>query len=292
MFRCVVINVLTLSLVACTRVDLEPPAPLEAEYTSTEEAREAVNDLSIAPPPLMPTHPAIPEIVSSGPRSVNRIALTFDACPSKSADRYDARITRVLQETQTPATLFLSGSWAQREVKQVRELAANPLFEIGNHSFTHPHLERVPDERITDELLRTQRVLRELTGRTPELFRAPFGEVDGRVAKLVAAAGLTTIQYDLPAGDSGKQATRERLTEWVLRKAQPGSIVVLHINHPKFRTADALPGIIDGLRKRGMELVTVGTLLGMEPLPVCGEGRPERAPRPSLAQVRQGRRVP
>ncbi len=49
--------------------------------------------------------------------------------------------------------------------------------------------------------------------------------------------------------------------EWVLRKAQPGSIVVMHINHRKFHTSEALPGIIQGLRAKGYELVTVGRLL-------------------------------
>jgi peptidoglycan/xylan/chitin deacetylase (PgdA/CDA1 family) len=277
---------------ACAPVEPEAPAPLVREYTFPEEAEEAVSELALAPPPLPPVHGVLPEIITSVPRAGRKIALTFDACPSKATTPYDARITKVLAQTQTPATLFLSGAWAQREMKQVKELAVNPLIEIANHSFTHPHMRRVPDERITDELLRTQRVLRELTGRTPEFFRPPFGEVDARIAGLAAKAGLTTIQYDLPAGDSDKHATKDRLTQWVLRKAQPGGIVVLHINHPQFRTADALPGIIAGLRKRGFELVTVGTLLGAEPPPVCGPGRPEKPLPPSLAQGLRAQGMP
>jgi len=48
---------------------------------------------------------------------------------------------------------------------------------------------------------------------------------------------------------------------WVLEKVQPGSIVVMHINHTRFHTAEALPGIIEGLRKKGYSLVTVGQLI-------------------------------
>ncbi len=283
---------LLLVAAACAPVEPDALTPAEQEYTSQEEAADAVSELAMAPPPLPPVRPVFPEIINSVPSAGKKVALTFDACPRKSADAFDARITKVLEQTRTPATLFLSGAWAQSESKQVRELAANPLIEIGNHSFTHPHLTRVRDERVTDELLRTQRVLRELTGRTPELFRPPFGEVDPRVAKLVAKAGLLTIQYDLPAGDSDKHATRERLTDWVLRKAKAGSIVVLHINHPKFRTADALPDIITGLRKKGFELVTVGNLLGVEPPAVCGPGRPEHPTPTALAQGLRAQSAP
>jgi len=48
----------------------------------------------------------------------------------------------------------------------------------------------------------------------------------------------------------------------VLSQVKPGSIVVMHINHTRFHTAEALPGIIDGLRQRGYTLVTVGQLIG------------------------------
>ena len=41
------------------------------------------------------------------------------------------------------------------------------------------------------------------------------------------------------------------------------TIVVMHMNHPRFHTAEALPGIVAGLRPRGFELVTVGELLGV-----------------------------
>ena len=47
----------------------------------------------------------------------------------------------------------------------------------------------------------------------------------------------------------------------------PGSIVVMHMNHPRFRTAEALPEIVSGLRARGFERVTVGELLGIATRP-------------------------
>jgi peptidoglycan/xylan/chitin deacetylase (PgdA/CDA1 family) len=84
---------------------------------------------------------------------------------------------------------------------------------------------------------------------------------------VAADLGLTTVEYDLPSGDPDARATKEALVSWVLRRARPGSIVVMHINHPGFHTADALPEIVAGLRARGLELVTVGDLLRSEEAP-------------------------
>ena len=81
--------------------------------------------------------------------------------------------------------------------------------------------------------------------------------------KVASSLGLTTVEYDLPSGDPDPRASRQRLVDWVLQRARPGSIVVMHMNHPRFHTAEALPEIVAGLRARGFELVTVGELLGV-----------------------------
>jgi peptidoglycan/xylan/chitin deacetylase (PgdA/CDA1 family) len=47
----------------------------------------------------------------------------------------------------------------------------------------------------------------------------------------------------------------------VLKKVRPGSIVVMHINHTRFHTAEALPGIIAGLAAKGLKPVKVSELI-------------------------------
>lgn len=211
-----------------------------------------------APPPQTPV---LPEVVEHGPREAKRIALTFDACSAKKGFvRFDERIERILEETGTPATLFVGGIWAQAEKGHFQRLARSPLFELANHSFTHRHLTRLSDDEVREEILRTQAEVFAQAGRVPAFFRAPFGELDQRVARIAASVGLTPVQWDVASGDPDRPP-RARLVAWVLRKAQAGSIVVMHIHHRDFTTADALPEIIAGLRARGFELVTVGQLL-------------------------------
>jgi peptidoglycan-N-acetylglucosamine deacetylase len=236
-------------------------AALTLAACATEEPVTAAKFQATEQAPVKPLPKVIGEVVAHGSRSTNAVALTFDACSTRDVSKYDRRITHVLVSTKTPATIFIGGSWAREEPQHVKELAANQQFELGNHSYTHPHMTKVSPARVKRELLDTQAELFALTGRQPTLFRPPYGEYDDKLVKEAADVGLTTVEYDLASGDPDQHATKERLIEWVLKKAKPGSIIVMHINHTRFHTSEALPAIIDGLKAKGLKLVTVSELI-------------------------------
>ena len=236
-------------------VDL-PPAP--------EPPLQPEGPHPTAPPvlkPLPPFQPVAAEVISRAEGAGRRVALTFDACSTLDRSFYDDRVTRVLLQTHTPATLFISGRWAETHLRQMRVLAQNSLFEIANHSYTHPHMTEVPPERQREELLWTQQILFSLTGRLPRFFRPPYGEVDSALTEQAGQNGLRTVEFDFPSGDPDRHITRERLVAWVLAKARPGSIVVMHMNRRGWHTAEALPEIIAGLRAKGLVLSQVGSMV-------------------------------
>lgn len=202
-----------------------------------------------------------PRIVEHGPRDSSAIALTFDACPTGREDEYDGKVIEVLLREQVPATLFLSGRWVEKNREAAKSLAGHGQFEIANHAYWHPHLLEKDDERILRELKRTQDIIRNTTGKRPAYFRPPFGEVDERLARLAAEAGLVTVQYDIASGDPDPDLPARRIVRGVLADAKGGSIVVFHMNRNGPHTAEALPEVIRGLREKGFELVTVGMLL-------------------------------
>lgn len=206
-----------------------------------------------------------PQVVRHGPRRKKKIALTFDACSTQGPSKFDAGVIRALISMQVPATLFLGGNWMEEHPDETIELARYPQFELANHTYLHPHLPRESDERVREELRRTQDMLYTLTGRTTKLYRAPYGELDERVARLAAEEGLISIQYDLASGDPDPRISGKRLMEYVTAAARNGSIVVMHMNGRGWRTAEALPRIIHRLRKKGYKLVTVSELLGLPP---------------------------
>jgi peptidoglycan-N-acetylglucosamine deacetylase len=146
------------TLAGCARPS-PAPVPGPTGHETPEGAAKAEADLAV-PPPIEPSAlpPVAPEVVAHGSRSVRSVALTFDACSTRDVSKYDERITQELLANNTRATIFLGGSWAKEESAHVRELAKHPeLFELGNHTFTHPHMPAVKDDaRVRQELLRTQ----------------------------------------------------------------------------------------------------------------------------------------
>jgi peptidoglycan/xylan/chitin deacetylase (PgdA/CDA1 family) len=200
-------------------------------------------------------------VIEHGRRDSREIAITFDACPTTLPDEYDEKVIEVLLRKKTPATLFLSGRWVEKNPETVKFLAAQPQFEIANHAFWHPHLLEKDDDRILRELKRTQAIIKKTTGRTPRYFRPPYGEVDERVAAIAQKAGLVTIQYDIASGDPDPGLSARRIMRGIEQDAKGGSIIVFHMNRKGVHTAEVLPVIIDGLRKKGFTLVTVGELL-------------------------------
>ncbi len=200
-------------------------------------------------------------IIEHGPRDAKKIALTFDACPTGRPEEYDEKVIEILLRENVPATLFISGRWVEKNTEKTRFLASQPGFEIAAHSYFHPHMMEKPDDRDIREFSRTQTVIRKVTGKTPRYFRPPYGEVDARVARLAARVGLITIQYDIASGDPDPNLSSRAIVRGVLTQAKGGSIVVFHMNKNGVHTAEALPEIIEGLRKKGFALVTVGELL-------------------------------
>ncbi len=232
----------------------------------------------------MPT----PLIIEHGPRDSRKIALTFDACPTGKPDEYDGKVVDILLREQVPATLFMSGRWVEKNPEKTKFLASQAQFEIAAHSYYHPHMMEKPDDRDVRELKRTQAVIRKVTGRTPRYFRPPFGEADERIVRLAASAGLVTVQFDIASGDPDPDLSPQRIARVVLRDAKGGSIIVFHMNKNGVHTAEVLPQIIEGLRKKGFKLVTVGELLNEDKLSKAPMGVRDRIQQREVAVVKQG----
>jgi len=229
-----------------------------------------------------------PRIVEHGPRDGKKVALTFDACPTGKPDEYDDRVVDVLLREKVPATLFMSGRWVEKNPEKAKLLASYPQFEIAAHSYYHPHMMEKSDERDIRELKRTQTVIKKVTGKTPRYFRPPYAEADERIVKLAASAGLVTIQYDIASGDPDPNLSPQRIVRVILQDARGGSIIVFHMNRNGVHTAEVLPHVIEGLRKKGFRLVTVGELLNEDTSNKAAKGAGDRIQQREDAVVTQG----
>ena len=198
---------------------------------------------------------------SRGLHTQNEVALSFDACPASGKNQFSEAIAKILIETRTPATIFLSGRWVEQDTAATKLLSSDSLIELGNHSFSHPHMLHLSEDGMRKELDRTQNIIAKLTGKTPFLFRAPFGEYNDTLVNLAMKSGLATVQFDVESGDPDTTFTAQRLIKWVTQKTRNGSIVIMHINNRGWHTAQALPTIIQFLREKGYRLVKVSDLM-------------------------------
>jgi peptidoglycan/xylan/chitin deacetylase (PgdA/CDA1 family) len=204
-------------------------------------------------------------LITHGPRSGKNVALTFDLCQSQGArSGFDQEIVRILSEAEAPATFFPGGLWMRDHRDETRALADNLLFELGNHSWSHPDFSRIPPERMTEEIRKTQRIMWELIGYQTRLFRFPYGRYSEKALDVIGQNGLYPIQWDVVSGDPDPKIDADRMAHWVLSRMKPGSIVIMHANGRGRHTAKALLPIIHGLRGKGYAPVTVSRLLGLQ----------------------------
>ncbi|HQF30098.1 MAG TPA: polysaccharide deacetylase family protein, partial [Hyphomicrobiales bacterium] len=173
---------------------------------------------------------------------------------------------------------FAGGHWMATHPERFAQLVADPRFEIGTHSWSHRNLRKLAADRLAGEIrapLATYAAAREALAarqcaagldlghapQRPRLFRFPFGVCNPAALEAVAEAGLVAVQWDVVSGDPAPGQSADAIVRGVLAAVQPGSIVVAHANGRGVHTAEALPRLIEGLRKKGYRLVTVGELL-------------------------------
>jgi peptidoglycan/xylan/chitin deacetylase (PgdA/CDA1 family) len=175
-----------------------------------------------------------------------------------------------LKREGVPATLFLGGHWMWSHPEETRMLACTrgpdgrPLFELGNHSFLHGHFPHECDRDVCRELALTQAVEYRLTGQQGHVARAPYGECTPAAERAAAALGLTLVEWDVVTGDPDPHVSAAAIVRAVRERVRPGSIIIMHVNGRGRHTAEALPGVIAEIRRRGLHYVTVSALLSEE----------------------------
>jgi peptidoglycan/xylan/chitin deacetylase (PgdA/CDA1 family) len=195
-----------------------------------------------------------------GRTDTNSVALTFDDGPSPDTEG----ILDVLAKYNLSATFFMVG----REVESFPGIAQRVLaegHEVGNHSYSHPSYLFQRASQTHAQIRRAQSVIAETIGVRPQMARPPYGVRTPAYFRAARALDLQTVQWDV-AGFDWKRITPRQIADNVLRKAQPGSIILLHDGdsagkNTRKNTVDALPLIIKGLRDRDLQIAPLSQLL-------------------------------
>lgn len=229
--------------------------------------------------------------VDVGGRKV--IALGFDIGEQNNDFAgYDAEIIDTLRKHNVKATMYVGGKWMATHPERAKQMIADPLFEMGNHAWTHGNFRVLNRADVEDQIWFTQaeyeKQRRELAtldcaksgmsaipNRIPT-FRFPYGTCNARSLKQVNDAGLPAVQWNVVTGDPGKGQSAKAIAR-ALINSKSGSIVVAHANGRGWNTGKAVKFAIPKMLKEGWEFVTVTELLQMgKPIiaKTCYENRP------------------
>lgn len=184
------------------------------------------------------------------------VALTFDACETRTASRFDEKILSYLIEQKIPFTVFMTGRFAIRNRKRLQEISRLPFVEIENHSFNHrQHMERLTADEIRKEAQDLDELMMEMIGRKTKFFRFPAGNYDRKTLRAIEDLHYKVVSWTYPSGDPDKSITPSRLTDWTLSKTRTGDILIFHINGRGYGTGEALPSIIRNLLGKGLKFI-------------------------------------
>lgn len=192
--------------------------------------------------------------VSSGDRLVRTIAITFDDGPHQGLT---TELLDMLDSLNVRASFFLVGKMVDRNPEITREIYARG-HTVANHSYEHRNSSALSQQEFLDDLRRCcESIERNIPVRV-RFFRPPGGNFTKEVLSLVEKAGLRTVLWDINSRDYTGVSTK-KLAERIISKSAPGSILLFHSGVTS--TIEALPVIVDALRKKGFEFVTLDEML-------------------------------
>ncbi|HDP99528.1 MAG TPA: hypothetical protein ENN22_10160 [bacterium] len=239
-----------------------------------------------------PTPSYLARDFTRGDLSEPKIAITFDG---DYLDNITTEILDVLKQENIRCTFFLTGRFVRRYSDHIRRMVADG-HEVGNHTWTHPHLttyetNRKHDTRpginreiVQQQLLKTAELFRQITGESMKPYwRAPYGEHNAEIRQWAAEAGFrqigwtvgrdwhdgmdtmdwvadTTASYYYSADEIA-----EKILSFGIRKSNGanGAIILMHLG--TLRQSDypheKLPYIIQQMKKQGYQFVSISEML-------------------------------
>ena len=232
---------------------IKVPIAAVAKYLQNPTARKLVNIPK--PPEPKPAPKPAPAVPAPAPTTGNKvIALTFDDGPGP----YTAHLLDVLDQYGAKATFFLIGSKVSSQANVVRSIHARG-HQLGNHSWSHPELPKLPVDQIAGEIDRTNDAIKQATGVTPAILRPPYGAVNGVVLEQLRLRGMSSILWSVDTRDWADRNS-DIVCSRAVAGARPGAIILMHDIHQT--SVNAVPCILSALKQQGYSFVTVQGLLG------------------------------
>lgn len=187
--------------------------------------------------------------------NVNKPAVAF-ACNVFWGEEFLPGMLEAFNNEDIKITFFIGGSWAKRYPDMLLLLSDNG-HEIANHSYSHPHPNRLSKQKNQEEIQKTEKLIEQIIGKKTYLYAPPYGEFNESVLIAAGELGYKTILWTIDTID-WQRPSSEIITQRVLKKLKNGAIILMH---PTESTAKALPGLIREIKSRGYFISTVSQII-------------------------------
>lgn len=185
-----------------------------------------------------------------------QIAITFDS--AWGVEDLDAVLSS-LKEASAPACFFVTGEWIEKYPDAIKKILSSG-HEIGNHGDNHKHMNQLSMEECKKEIAGCHAKLKKLTGNDMSFFRAPYGEYNNTVVEAATQSGYQTIQWSVDSLDWKNYGTANLINTVIHHKdLENGAILLLH-NGTTY-TAEALPSLLQALKEKGYDFVSLKRLI-------------------------------
>ena len=194
---------------------------------------------------------AIQYVASNMIKEAPKIAITFDDGPSPA---WTPKLLDGLKERNVKATFFLIGENAENTPELVKRESEEGHL-VGNHTYHHVEITRVPDETAKEEILMTNEVITGITGEEVSYMRPPFGAWQ---KKLEWELDVMPVMWTIDPLDWATN-NEDEIVNKVVTQAKENDIILLHDCYES--SVNAALRIVDILQKEGFEFVTVDELI-------------------------------
>lgn len=188
------------------------------------------------------------------------VALTFDISWGSAMA---PKVLKILKDHQVTATFFLSGPWVETHAELAGQILADG-HEIASHGHKHVNFSPLSKEQIIDNVMSAHNSIKKTLNVEPCLIRTPNGDFDDETILTIKELGYLAIDWMIDSLD-WKNPGVDTIISRVLKRLQPGAIILMHASDSCKMTDAALPAIIKETRSAGYRFVKVSELLTLGP---------------------------
>ena len=197
---------------------------------------------------------------SGGVDCANCVAITYDDGPGAETNR----LLDKLKAKNAHASFMVLAPSAEQHPELLKRMKAEG-HTIGNHTKSHRQLNTLSPEQVSQEIDAGNAAIKKATGQGTRWVRPPYGATNATVDQVTRDKGVSQALWDVDTVD-WKDRNSDHVCSSAVQGARAGSIILMHDIHPT--TVDAADCVIDGLRAKGLEPVSLDRLLRT---PVAGK---------------------